>query len=291
MDGLLLLDKPAGMTSRRVVDEVEAWFPGVRIGHAGTLDPLATGLLVLALGPATRLIEYVQRMKKTYRAGVRLGARSDTDDADGTVQPVAAPPVPTEDEVRRCLAAFVGEIDQVPPAHSAAHVGGQRAYTLARQGQAVRLAPRRVAVYAIHLVRYAFPDLEILVECSKGAYIRALARDIGERLGCGGLIATLQRTATGPFRVEDALPLDAGPAAARARLLPAKAAVAELPAVTLDAEELRRLRQGQRLTYPPRQRGRFPAQPAEVAVFAADGTLAAIATWHPEGALRPHKVL
>ncbi len=151
-DGLLVLDKPGGVTSRDAVNAALRWFPrGTRMGHTGTLDPLATGVLVLCLGAATRLTEYVQRMGKTYRAGVRLGARSDTDDADGVVTAVdaAAPDAAT---VAACLAGFVGDIEQTPPAYSAAKVAGRRAYDLARQGQDVDLRPRRVHIYGIDVL-------------------------------------------------------------------------------------------------------------------------------------------
>ncbi len=214
-DGLLVLDKGGGVTSRDAVNAALRWFPrGTRIGHTGTLDPLATGVLVLCLGAATRLTEYVQRMGKTYRAGVRLGARSDTDDADGMVTTVnaAAPDAAT---VTACLAGFVGDIEQTPPAYSAAKVAGRRAYDLARQGQDVDLRPRRVHVYGIDVCRYDYPHLELEVRCGKGTYIRSLARDLGARLGCGALIQTLRRTRVGPFTTDDAVPMDADAATAR----------------------------------------------------------------------------
>ena len=150
--GLLVLDKPGGITSREAVDGALRWFPrGTRVGHTGTLDPLATGVLVLTLGPATRLTDYVQRMRKTYRAGVRLGARSDTDDADGTIEPVAGP-IPDSATVAARLGEMIGEIDQVPPTYSAAKVSGRRAYDLARQGREVDLQPRRVRIYGIDVL-------------------------------------------------------------------------------------------------------------------------------------------
>jgi tRNA pseudouridine55 synthase len=292
MDGLLILDKPPALTSRKVVDRAETWFPGVRVGHAGTLDPLATGVLVLCLGQATRLIEYVQRMSKTYAVGIRLGAVSDTDDADGVIQPLPDPPIPTEEDIRRLLPEFVGEMDQVPPAHSAAHVEGRRAYQLARRGREVRLAPRRVRIDRIDLIRYAFPTLELVVDCGKGTYIRSLARDLGQRLGCGGLVSSLQRTRIGPFRVHDALPFDAGADVAKARLRPLRDAVAELPPLTLAEEDMRRLRQGQSILLPQEQSSHLSSTPGEVAVLAPTGELAAVATWNPaKQLLRPEKVI
>src|ERR1043166_4448316 len=180
--GLLVVDKPGGITSRDAVDRAQRWFPkGTRIGHTGTLDPLATGVLVLCIGSATRLTEYVQRMAKTYRAGIVLGARSDTDDADGAITPVSDIRTPAAGEVQAALAAFVGNIAQVPPAFSAAKLGGRRAYDLARRGQDVSLAPRTVTIHGIDLLSYGFPQLEIEVRCGKGTYVRSLARDLGER--------------------------------------------------------------------------------------------------------------
>jgi tRNA pseudouridine55 synthase len=277
MNGLLNINKPGGMTSRKVVDVVEQWFPHVRMGHAGTLDPLATGVLVLCLGQATRFIEYVQRMRKTYDAVIRLGATSDTDDADGAIQNVRGAPVPNEGDVRRCLDGFVGEIEQTPPAHSAAHVAGERAYDLARRGDQPQLEPRRVQIYSIHLVRYAFPELAITVECGKGTYIRSLARDVGQQLRCGGLVQALERTRIGPFRIEDAVTLDAGPDVAGDGVLPMKWAVADLAAVTLDADQLRRLRQGQRLHLPSSD---WVA--GDVAVYDSTGDIGGVARWDRE---------
>jgi tRNA pseudouridine55 synthase len=287
IDGLLVLDKPAGMTSRAALDQALRWFPRrTRMGHTGTLDPLATGVLVLCLGPATRLAEYVQRMRKTYRTLVRLGARSDSDDADGTVTPVAGAVAPTEEEVRRRLAEFVGVIEQVPPAYSAAHVTGQRAYALARRGLEVDLRPRPVHVHAIDLLRYAYPALELEICCGKGTYIRSLARDLGARLGCGGLVQTLRRIRVGPFTTDNASSLSTGAEEAHSRLRPAAEALAELPRLTLPAADARRLCQGQRL----RTAAAAGLDGQEVAVFTEAGELLAVAL-AVKGELRPGKVL
>jgi tRNA pseudouridine55 synthase len=291
LDGLLVLDKPAGMTSRTAVDRVLRWFPRrTRIGHTGTLDPLATGVLVLCLGNATRLAEYVQLMSKTYRTGLQLGARSDTDDADGTVAPVAGATAPDAAAVAACAAGFVGVIDQVPPAYSAAKVTGQRAYDLARRGEEVTLRPRSIRIYAITLLHYAYPHLELEVHCGKGTYIRSLARDLGERLGCGAYVQTLRRTRVGPFTVEDALTLESDPQTVRSRLLPAERAVAEMPRRVLTEGDLKRLCQGQRVLLAD-----VPEDTAErggVAVFDAAGRLAAVAAVDPASrSLRPLKVL
>jgi tRNA pseudouridine55 synthase len=290
MNALLVLNKPAGITSRDAVNVVEAWFPGVRVGHAGTLDPAATGILVICLGSATRLVEYVQQMPKTYAASIRLGAISDTDDAQGHIQIASDAVMPTQDQVQAALSEFVGEIDQVPPAYSAAHVEGRRAHSLARRGKVVELQPRRVRIDHITLVRYAFPNLALEVECGKGTYIRSLARDLGQRLGCGALLESLQRIRIGPFHVQNAVPLDAGPDAARLSLLPISLAVGELPKLVLENSHAQRLGQGQRLRLDELPLPRIEGA-AEIAVFNNREELVAVATWSPESRLlRPEKV-
>ncbi|MHB1557132.1 MAG: tRNA pseudouridine(55) synthase TruB [Isosphaeraceae bacterium] len=204
--GLLVVDKPRGITSRAAVDRVVRLVGrGTRVGHAGTLDPLASGVLVVLIGAATRLVEEVQRMPKTYRTVVRLGARSDTLDADGRIEPVPEPRRPEPAEIAGAVAPLVGEVDQVPPEFSALKVGGRRAYDLARAGQSVELAPRRVRIDRIEVVRYDWPELELEIDCGTGTYIRSIARDVGEALGCGGLVDMLIRTRIGPFRIEDAV--------------------------------------------------------------------------------------
>jgi tRNA pseudouridine55 synthase len=290
----LVLDKPGGMTSRAAVDRALRWFPrGTRLGHTGTLDPLATGVLVLCVGSATRLTEYVQDMAKTYRAGVLLGATSDTDDADGTVTPVAVDRPPDRTAVEAGLGGLVGDIEQVPPAFSAAKVTGRRAYDLARRGDEVALQPRRVRVYGIDVLAYDYPRLELEVRCGKGTYIRSLARDLGQRLGCGALVQTLRRTRVGPFDAADAVPLEADAALARAKLLPPARAVSEWHhRLQLPGEALAWLRQGQEVAVSP-VGPRTPGDPAsEVAVFDLQGNLVAIAILGPDrDTLRPTKVL
>lgn len=300
INGLIVLDKPSGMTSRAVVDRVLRWFPRrTRIGHTGTLDPLATGVLVLCVGEATRLSEYVQRMSKLYRTTLLLGSRSDSDDAHGNITTVSGAVPPDASEVATCVAAFVGVISQIPPAFSAAKVSGRRAYDLARQGREVALQARSVQIYAIDVLGYAYPHLELEVRCGKGAYIRSLARDIGERLGCGALVQTLRRTRVGPFRSEDALSLDADADMAAASLLPVEAAVAELQRFVLPEGELIRLRQGQSVSLGARSvsEGEHSLAYASgldglsAAVFDETGALAALARFDPRRqTLQPVKV-
>jgi tRNA pseudouridine55 synthase len=292
--GLLVFDKPAGLTSRDVVNRVQRCFPrGTRIGHAGTLDPLATGVLVLCVGSASRLIEYVQRMNKTYEASLLLGFRSDTDDVDGSVRPSGfTGPFPDQAKLAQCLQEFVGEIDQAPPVYSAVKRTGRRACDLARRGQPVSLEPRRVQVYEIALQAYDFPHLQIRVRCGKGTYIRALARDLGQRLGCGGLLQQLRRTQVGPFKVENALALEADPALGRASLLPPWSAAAELPEVHLDAASSVRLGHGQTIPCPsPPDPASVGCTESEVAVLDPAGNLVAIAVLDASQRLVPIKVM
>jgi tRNA pseudouridine55 synthase len=291
--GLLVLNKPRGITSRDAVNRAQAWFPrGTRMGHTGTLDPLATGVLVLCVGAATRLTELVQQMDKTYRTRLLLGARSDTDDADGQITALAGVSPPGPGEVEEALRAFMGEVEQVPPAYSAAKVTGRRAYDLARRGEDVSLGPRRVRIYAIDLLAYAWPRLELEVRCGKGTYIRSLARDLGERLGCGALVQMLRRTRVGPFEAASGLDLDADAATARARLLPVAAAVTGMPRVSVTAAQASRLRQGQGvpLHQLPPSAGLVTGD-AEMAVFTGDTLVGLGRVDAGKGLLLPAKML
>lgn len=286
-DGLLVLDKPRGMTSRDAVDRAQQWFPRkTRIGHTGTLDPLATGVLVLCVGNATRLTEFVQRMPKVYLAGITLGATSDTDDADGAVTATPDAAEPSRERIDSELAAFLGTVEQAPPVYSAAKVAGRRAYALARKGTEVDLAPRPVTIHRIEVLRYAYPHLEILVECGKGTYIRSLARDLGRRLACGGYIASLRRRSVGWFTEADAIHIDADPAIGREGLQPAWRAVQDwAPPHVSDADAVR-LRQGQPIAA-------IPGMPDNVEIFVVvNDTHRLTAVVKPvDGFLQPVKVL
>jgi len=289
--GLLNLNKPGGMTSRRVVDRVGMILRRTKLGHAGTLDPLATGVLVVCVGAATRLIEYVQRMPKTYRTVVRLGAESDTLDADGQVSEVLCPRPPDRTAVEVALARQVGAIVQRPPEFSAVKVQGQRAYDLARSGQVVELASRVVNVHRIDLIGYEWPRLELEVDCGSGTYIRSIARDVGAELGCGGLVAVLCRTRIGPFTLAGAIDPDTLSAATvAARLRPALEAVADLPCLALTAEQVARVIQGRELAFARVSSG--PVAAGEVALIGPDGVLVAVAEHDaPAGWIRPRRVL
>lgn len=289
MNGLLVIDKPGGMTSRDVVNRVQWWFPrGTKVGHTGTLDPLATGVLVVCVGAATRLAGLVQGMGKSYRTRFRLGARSNTADADGTVTPVPGATPPTAAQVRSALASFVGQIEQVPPAFSALKLGGERAHDLARRGKEVSLAPRAVRVDAVRLLGYDWPFADVMIDCGKGTYIRSIARDLGERLGCGGLVETLRRTRVGPFTVGQGVGVDMAPEVGRAKLLPMAEATAGLIQVRLDADGVRRFRRGQAVT-PTGIEGSLEG--AAAAVLDGQGVLVGIGTVETGSRVRPTLVL
>jgi tRNA pseudouridine55 synthase len=208
LDGILLIDKAAGWTSHDVVAKARGITGQRRIGHTGTLDPMATGLLIACLGKATRLVEYMTLHEKRYEGEITLGFATDTDDAEGTV--VSQRPVPpiTPGQLREIERAFTGTLQQRPPAYSAVKVDGQRAYAAARRGNALELAAREVMVYRLELEPLAPDLLRVRVHCGSGTYVRSLARDIGEALGCGAHLSKLRRTHAGGFSVADAITLD-----------------------------------------------------------------------------------
>ncbi len=237
------MDKPAGPTSHDVVARVRKLFGTRTVGHTGTLDPFATGLLVLVLGGATRLARFVEAETKTYRAVARLGVRTDTDDATGEVLETQEPARwPPRDAVEAALAALVGRRLQRPPVYSAKHVGGERSHRLARRGVAVQAEPVAVEVHALELLECAPPAVEFRAVVGPGTYLRALARDLGERLGTGGHLTALRREAVGRFRVEDATPLEAL-SGAEPPIAPAEL-VAHLPRVPLAPAEVAGVRHG-----------------------------------------------
>jgi tRNA pseudouridine55 synthase len=291
VSGVLNLNKPGGMTSRDVVDLVSRPLRKVKVGHAGTLDPLASGVLVVCVGSATRLIESVQRMPKTYRTVIRLGARSDTLDADGRIEVEPEPRVPTEDEIGIALAAQVGMIEQVPPQFSALKVEGKRAYDLARGGQSVELAARPVRIDRVERISYDWPRLELEVDCGSGTYIRSIARDVGEALGCGGLVEVLVRTRIGPFLLADAIdPTGLGIDAILARLQPTEVALGDLPRLRISSQQVEAIAMGKAL--PVREVAGAEGLEGEAGLIALDGTLVAIAlVGGPFQAIQPRRVL
>lgn len=242
--GILLLDKPIGPTSHDLVQRTRRLAGTRRVGHAGTLDPAASGLMLLGIDGATRLLTYLVGLDKTYTATIRLGFGTTTDDAEGT--PVADA-VPVTDAVRagipEAVAALTGEIDQVPSSVSAVHVDGRRAHELVRAGETVDLPSRRVTIRRFDVLEVRGDELDVVVDCTSGTYIRALARDLGTALGVGGHLTALRRTRIGPFDVADAGEL-AEPLQTRS---PAEVAAALFPVLALDAEARLALQQGKRL--------------------------------------------
>lgn len=250
--GILLVDKPPRLTSHDVVARTRRAFGTRKVGHAGTLDPMATGLLVIGIEGATRLLTYVVGADKTYEATIRLGQTTGTDDADGEVLTVAAPGAwdsVTDHAISDGIAALTGAISQVPSAVSAIKVDGRRAYDRVRAGEDVVLAARDVVVSRFDVVarreREGILDLDVIVDCSSGTYIRALARDLGAGLGVGGHLTALRRTRVGPFDVADAVGID--DLASAAPLTPAEAAGRILPPLSVSRIEARDLRHGKRL--------------------------------------------
>ncbi len=278
--GLLIVDKSQGWTSHDVVAKIRKLVGTKRVGHAGTLDPMATGVLVIGIEKATRLLGYLALTEKEYTATIRLGQTTDSDDADGEI--TGHVPIPDIDEakLRRAIAALTGQISQVPPGVSAIKVGGQRAYKLVRAGEAPELTARTVTVreFALDAIRPdgGLLDVDVHVTCSSGTYIRALARDLGEALGVGGHLTVLRRTRVGPYLASQARTLDelaqrAGGAAGLEVLPLAAAAGAAFPRRDLTEAQARALGHGVRL--PATGTGETP-----VAAFAPDGSLVALLT-------------
>lgn len=245
--GLLNLNKPSGVTSRRVVDGVQRLVRPAKVGHAGTLDPLACGVLVVGVGSATRLVEYVQQMPKHYRATFLLGRSSTTEDVEGelTYLPDAVPPARAQ--LDRLVVELTGQIEQRPPSFSALKVSGRRAYDLARAGQQVELAPRTVTVYRLAIVRYEYPELCLDIECSGGTYVRSLGRDLAERAGTAAVMAALERTAIGRFTIAEAIDPDvlAADNLAHYLLPPILAVRGQLREVVISPAEQQRIAGGQ----------------------------------------------
>ncbi len=256
VSGVLVIDKPAGMTSHQVVQEVRRGTGIRRAGHTGTLDPRASGVLVILLGPAVRLSEWVASSDKRYLATIRLGEVRDTYDAEGRVVETHPWEHITEEQLREILKSFEGEIEQVPPAFSAVRVQGKRAYDLAREGKPVDLKPRKIKVYKLDLLEWEPPDLVVDVHCSSGTYVRSLAHDLGQKLGTGAYLLGLRRTQSGRFTLRDAVPLSRLQQAFLEGnwyqfVLPAADALPpDWPTVTLDSDQVEKVRHGHRVPAP-----------------------------------------
>jgi tRNA pseudouridine55 synthase len=294
LDGVLVIDKPQGPTSHDVVAAVRRALGVSRVGHAGTLDPMATGVLPLLLGRATRLAQFLSAARKTYVAAVRFGWATDTDDASGTPlgsAPAAGVP-PDPERLRAAINGFTGDLLQRPPAFSAKKVGGRRSYDLARRDQAVQLPPVAVTVHALALDALVGDTATLRITSSAGFYVRALARDLGTALGTGAHLAALRRIGSGEFTIESAIPLEealAEPAAARRAVRPLHDLLRDRPGVRLTPAEVDAVRHGRDVA---------PAEPAEgsldtdvVRLLAPDGALVAIARTRSPGVLHPAVVL
>jgi tRNA pseudouridine55 synthase len=289
ISGVLVVDKPVGLTSHDVVQVIRKGTNIRRAGHTGTLDPRASGVLVILIGPAVRLSEYVSASDKRYQAILRLGASTDTYDADGAVTRSRPVEHITEEQFEESLQSFIGEIEQVPPPYSAVKVKGRKAYEMAREGEDVDLAPRKIKVYSLDLLEWAPPEAVIDVYCSSGTYVRSLAHDLGEKLGCGAHLVGLRRTKSGRFTLRDAVPLRKLREAFETGtwyqfLIPAAEALSDWPVVELTEEQVDLIRHGHRIQGEP--------LPSELARgVSGDGELVALLGYMPEtGEWQPKKV-
>jgi tRNA pseudouridine55 synthase len=307
LDGILLLDKPAGLSSNGALQHVRRLFRAEKGGHTGALDPLATGLLPLCFGEATKIAGLLLGGRKAYEAGVRLGQVTDTDDADGQV--LRERPVPALDRaaVEAALRPFLGRIQQRPPIYSALKQGGEPLYVRARRGEAIEVAAREVEVEAIELLALEVDQLRLAVTCGSGTYIRSLARDLGEALGCGAHITALRRTWVEPFHPPvmhtfealEATAARGGEAALDALLLPVEAGLAHWPAVVVDPAQARRLGQGQAvsagsglkaLLHEAPVGGPTAPKPLTVNLLNESGRSLGLGEWREDGQLWPKRL-
>ncbi|MBI1833223.1 MAG: tRNA pseudouridine(55) synthase TruB [Candidatus Andersenbacteria bacterium] len=286
VNGVLNIDKPENITSHDVVNRIRKVSGQKRVGHAGTLDPFATGVLVVGLGSATRLLDYVHDLSKTYVATFMLGAISDTDDRTGTIQP-QTDTVPTKQAVTEALQSFVGTIQQIPPAYSAVKVQGKKMYELARSGVAAIVQPREVIIHNIQVRGYEYPKLDVEITCAAGTYIRAIARDLGQKIGIGAYVDTLRRTTIGDFSVEGAASLDNITADTITQyLLPPALLIPHLPQVILNEVEAKDFKHGKRVPM------NDPSSVGPIAVFTKEKTLLGIGSYiSTEQMLQPDKVI
>lgn len=253
IDGWINLDKPLGLTSTQALGKIRRYLNPQKIGHAGTLDPLATGILPVALGEATKLIPYIQDREKTYRFTVRWGEQRSTDDAEGEILHTSDTR-PTENAISALLPHFIGEIEQTPPQFSAIKVDGQRAYDLARSGEDVALKSRIVTIHSLEITNHSEQDTSFQTICGKGTYIRSIARDLGQKLGCYGYVSHLRREAVSSFKLENAISLDnlektCNSADRFDDLLELQSVLDDIPALELSSPEAAKLQNGQALPF------------------------------------------
>lgn len=280
--GVLLVDKPVGCTSRRIVDCVQRGLHGAKSGHAGTLDPLAQGLLVICVGPATRLIPYAQRLTKCYQATFLLGRTSASIDLETDVTLLEGATSPTYEALREAARRFTGRIRQHPPAYSAIKIGGRRAYDLARGGRAVEMPPRRVTVHALDISHYNYPELQVSIRCDGGTYVRSLGRDLARAVGTDAVMTSLIRTAIGTMRLDEAVPLGQLQSDTMAvHLQPPLRVLSSLGRIILTESEQYRIVRGQIIE-------RAVGRPGEErAAVAATGQLIAVLRHTTDGKWRP----
>lgn len=284
MEGFLCINKNPGFTSRSTVDAIlrqvrphrdpENRGPKkkIKVGHAGTLDPLATGVLVIAVGRATKLIQFVQQMPKEYVGTFELGKTSDTEDITGEVVRCEVESIPTLEEVQQAIKPLIGQILQRPPCYSALHVDGRRAHELARKGEQFELEARPIVVHEIEIVRYEFPQLVLRIKCGSGTYVRSLGRDVGEHLGCGAVMTELVRTAVGNFTLENSNGVEDFPESRTVEdaLIPIDAGTSQLPHVNLDEAQVQAISVGQEVTLATNEK--------QLAALDGNGKLVAILT-------------
>ena len=282
--GVINLEKPTGMTSRAAINRLQGRVRPAKLGHGGTLDPLASGVLLLLVGKATRLMPYVQRLEKKYLATFQLGVESETEDIEGTVIPLEGARRPTRSEVVEELPRWIGTIQQKPPAFSALKVNGKRAYQLAREGKQLDLSPREVVIHQLVLDHYEYPLLRLKICCGSGTYVRSLGRDIARALGSGAVMSQLARTSIGEFSLEKSVTLDDLLSQDVARhVLPARSLVSDLPALTVDSQQWSLLANGRVIDLAHGQAGE------EFSVVDASGMLLGIVAADGPGRVRPVK--
>jgi len=293
MNGVLVIDKPKGWTSHDVVNKARRILLEKSIGHTGTLDPLATGVLVLCIGKATRLVRYLESDDKVYTAEMRLGSVTDTQDASGVVLESREYLPPSEEQVRNVLKGFLGDIQQRPPAYSALKVNGIPSYKLARQGTVREHPERTITIHAIDLIEYRDPLIRFSAHCSKGTYVRTLCVEIGEKLGAGGHLTALRRDRAGRFSLERALTMEmladrAASKQVQGALLPLSAVLQGYPSVTVSGLDAERIGHGNAISIPPA--AALSPETGPVRILDASGELLAVARVR-DGALRPEVVL
>jgi tRNA pseudouridine55 synthase len=285
VNGWIALDKPTGLTSTQAVTRLKRLYNAQKAGHAGTLDPLASGILPVAFGEATKTVPFVQDGEKTYHFTVRWGEETDTDDSQGRIINTSLSR-PTQEKIESLLPDFLGAIKQIPPQFSAIKIAGERAYDLAREGEVVELAPRTVQIYSLKLLRASIEEASFSMTCGKGAYVRAIARDLGRRLGCLGHVTALRRTRVGPFTEQAAFTLNEieNENRAASALSSVEAGLLALPCIIVDRDTAARLRRGGTVIL----RGRDA--PHEGIVYAACGGVPVAFGEIIEGALAPSRV-